>query len=79
VREALKAQLDKPSREMFAYLERVQEDSSPIRPPDPAVHSDIYNNVYLPEFIDPVLLHEVSPEEGVENLRMMATDILENQ
>ncbi len=76
VRNGIKETLSKAEQEAFAFLERVETDGSPLPPADPAAHSDVYNNVYLPEFADPVLLKEISPEEGVANLRTMATPIL---
>jgi multiple sugar transport system substrate-binding protein len=76
VREGLKPLLEKPQLEMFAYLSRVQEYNSPIRPPDPPGHADIRDNVYRPEFRDAVLLGQISPEEGAKLLREMATEIL---
>ena len=76
VRKGIQEMLGKPEKASFAFVERVEGDGSPLPPADPAAHSDVYNNVFLPEFADPVLLGEISPEEGVANLRTMATEIL---
>lgn len=77
VQEGLKASLAKPQQEMFDFLARVQEDNTPIFPPDPPQHADIQNNVYGPELIDPVLMGEISPEEGVQIFREMANELLQ--
>jgi multiple sugar transport system substrate-binding protein len=76
VQEGLKPLLSKPQKEMFDFLARVQADHSPIRPPDPAAHTNIQDNVYNPEVIDPVLMRKITPEEGVATLRKMATELL---
>ena len=49
IRDALKPELGKAQLEMFEFLDRVVEDSSPIRPPDPVGHADIINNIYSPK------------------------------
>ncbi len=79
IRDALKPQLEKSQLEMFEYLGRVVEDSSPIRPPDPVGHADFINNAYWPQAIDPLLLGQISSEEAVQIIREQATDILANQ
>ena len=76
VQDALKPMLGKAQLEMFDFVARAASDSSPIRPADPPGHADIVNNVYNPEFLDGVLLGLISPEEGVQILREMATEIL---
>ena len=76
IRDAVQGSLGKAELESMAFVGRVEGDSSPLPPADPAAHSDVYNNVFLPEFIDPVLLGEMSPEEGVKIFREMANDIL---
>lgn len=76
VQKALKPLLGKAQLEMFEYVARVEQDSSPIPPPDPVGHSDIVHNVWWPEFVDPVCYGQISPEEGVEILREMANEIL---
>jgi multiple sugar transport system substrate-binding protein len=79
VQEALLPLLGKPQIAMFDYLKRVEADSSPIRPPDPAGHADLVNNVFLPEVIDPVMFGLITPEEGVATLREMGSEILAQQ
>jgi multiple sugar transport system substrate-binding protein len=79
VKEALTPLLGKPQLAMFDYLARVETDNSPIRPPDPAGHADLTNNIYFPEVIDPVLFGQISPEEGVAILRELGGEILANQ
>ena len=76
VRDALKPLLGKSQLAMFDYLAHVVTDSSPIPPADPVGHADIRNNVFYPQVIDPVLLGEMTPEQGVQVLREQATAIL---
>ena len=79
VQEALLPLLGKSQKAMFDYLKRVEADSSPIRPPDPTGHADIYANVWFPEVIDPVMFQMMTPEEGAAKLRELGTDILAKQ
>jgi multiple sugar transport system substrate-binding protein len=76
IREALLPELGPAQREMFEFLGRVEDDNSPIRPPDPAGHGDIISNVYNPEFAEAVLYGVTSVEDGVALLREEATRIL---
>ncbi len=74
--EYLKPKLDAPTAETFNFLSLVQKDVSPIPPPDPSGWADIRNNVYLPQFADPVLYKQISPEDGAKTLRDEANRIL---
>lgn len=76
VREALKSSLEAPQQVVFDYLDRVAENASPIPPPDPPGASDLINNIYYPQVIDPVLFGIISPEEGVRRLRQEAPQVL---
>lgn len=76
VRDALAPNLGPAQAEMFRYLGVIEENNSPIRPADPAGHADIQNNVWGPEFVEPVMYGMMSPEEGVQILREEATRIL---
>ncbi len=76
VREALKSSLEAPQQVVFDYLDRVAEEARPIPPPDPPGASDLINNVYYPQVVDPVLFGVISPEEGVRRLRQEAPQIL---
>jgi len=76
VRKELAPLLGKAQREMFEFLQRVDGDNSPIPPPNAVNHTDIINNVYFPQFIDPVLYGQISPEDGVKMFREMAEEIL---
>ncbi len=79
VQEALQPLLGPAQIEMFKYVALVAEDGSPTPLPFPAQASDIETNVYYPEFVDPVMLGLISPEEGVATFREMATEILAEQ
>jgi multiple sugar transport system substrate-binding protein len=76
VREAMMPSLGPAQAEMFDFLSRVEEDSMPIRPPDPPGSADVINNVYWPLFVDPVLYGQIPVEEGVATLRTEANAIL---
>jgi len=79
VQDHLKPKLEKAQLEMFEAMARIAADASPIRPPDPPGHADVRDNVYYPEFIDPVLYGLITPEEGVATFRELASEILANQ
>jgi multiple sugar transport system substrate-binding protein len=79
VQDHLKPMLEKAQLEMFEGMARIAADASPIRPPDPPGHGDIRDNVFYPEVVDPVLYGMISPEEGAEIFRELATEILAAQ
>ncbi len=72
----LKELLTSSQREMFDYMALVETDSSPLRLPDPVKHAEIMDNVYLVEFISPVLYGQMSAEDGVKRYRDLASEIL---
>jgi multiple sugar transport system substrate-binding protein len=76
IQESLQSVLTPDQVEMFAYMAMVPGDSQPVPPPDPVGEADVRNNVYYPEFVDPVLYGTVSPEEGVATFRKMANEVL---
>lgn len=76
VRDYLRPKLDPGSAETFDYLSRIEKDNSPIRPADPPGTNDLVNNVYNPQFVDPVLYFQITPEQGVVALREQANAIL---
>jgi multiple sugar transport system substrate-binding protein len=76
VAEALKPLLTPSQLEMFEYMARVEKDSSPLPPPDPIKHAEVINNVWWPEFIDPIRYGQMSVEDGVKRFRELASEIL---
>jgi multiple sugar transport system substrate-binding protein len=76
VKEGMKGFLTPSQAEMFDYLALVESDSQPVPPPDPVGWADVRNNVFYPEFHDPVLYGLISPEEGATTFREMANEIL---
>ena len=76
VRDALKPQLAVPQQRVFEYLDRIQKDVAPIPPPDPVGNTDLINNVFIPQVVDPVMFGVVAPLEGMKILRREATRIL---
>src|SRR5262249_43134389 len=76
VLEAIKG-LSTPSQvEVLDYMARIQSDTSPLPPPDPAAQSKLNDNIYLPQMIDPVLLGKAKPEDAVAQFRKDATSML---
>jgi len=76
VREGLKPLLEKPQLEMFSAMALVETHSVPVPPPDPVGSADVQNNIYYPEFHDPVLYGQIAPEEGAAIFREMANEVL---
>jgi len=76
VRDAMAPTLGAAQAEMFRYLGVIENNNSPIRPADPAGHADIQNNVWGPEFVEPIMFGLITPEEGAAILREEATRIL---
>jgi len=76
VKEGMKGFLSPAQAEMFAYMAQVEADCSPTPPPDPARWADVRNNVFYPEFHDPVLYGLITPEEGAATFRKKANEIL---
>jgi multiple sugar transport system substrate-binding protein len=76
VREALKPQLAAPQQRVFEYLDRIQDDVAPIPPPDPVGNTDLINNVFIPQVVDPVMFGVITPLEGMKILRREASRIL---
>ena len=79
VRDALLPNLGPAQAEMFNYLGLIEMDNSPIRPADPAAHADVINNVFGPEFVEPVMYGMISPEEAAPYLREEANRLLAAQ
>lgn len=76
VAEALKPDLTKSQLASFEFLASLEGNVSPIRPPDPAAHNDILTNVYVPLVLDPMMFHQITPEEAVQTLYDEANKIL---
>jgi len=76
IREDLLLLLSPAQYEMFVFLEQIEQDNTPIPPPNPAGHGEIVGEKFYSEFINPVLLKEISPEEGVAKFREFASRIL---
>jgi multiple sugar transport system substrate-binding protein len=76
VAEGLADLLTPSQLQMFQYLGRVEKDSSPLPPPDPIKHAEVINDVYWPEFMDPILYGQISVEDGIARFRELASEIL---
>jgi multiple sugar transport system substrate-binding protein len=76
VKEGMKGFLTPAQALMFDYMSQIDSDSLPVPPPDPSGWADVRNNVFYPEFHDPVLYGMITPEEGAATFREMANDIL---
>jgi hypothetical protein len=49
---------------------------APIPPPDPIGNTDLINNVFIPQVVDPVMFGVITPLEGMKILRREADRIL---
>jgi multiple sugar transport system substrate-binding protein len=76
VKEGMKGFLEPAQVVMFDYLALVEGDSVPVPPPDPVGWADVRNNIFYPEFVDPVLYRQITPDEGAATFREMANEIL---
>ena len=76
IQEAIKPLLTPAQVETQNYVSYVEKNASPLPPPDPAVQTNLANNVYLPQLVDPVLLKQTSPESAVAEYRKDATALL---
>ncbi len=76
IAEAIKPLLTAAQVETQDYLSIVAKEASPLPPPDPAVQTNLANNVYLPQLVDPVLLKQTPPETAVAQFRKDATALL---
>jgi multiple sugar transport system substrate-binding protein len=76
VQEGMKGFLTPAQALMFEFIAQVAGDSQPVPAPDPAGWPDVRDNVFYPEFHDPVLYGLISPAEGAAAFRRMANDIL---
>jgi multiple sugar transport system substrate-binding protein len=64
VQEAIKPIVTPAEAAPFDFLATL--DVSPIRPPDPAKHSEIQTNIALPLVIDPMMFGQITPEEAAQ-------------
>ncbi|HLZ28714.1 MAG TPA: extracellular solute-binding protein [Chloroflexota bacterium] len=76
VADAIKPLLTPAQVETQDYLGIVSKEASPLPPPDPAAQTNLGNNIYLPQLIDPVLLKQTPPEAAVAQYRKDATALL---
>jgi len=76
VQEAIKPLLTPAQVETQRYVSYVEKNASPLPPPDPAIQTNLTNNVYLPQVVDPVLLKQAPPESAVDQYRKDASALL---
>jgi multiple sugar transport system substrate-binding protein len=79
VADALKPLLTKSQIASFDFLASLLGNVSPIRPPDPAAHNDILTNVYTPLVLDPMMFHQITPQEAAEIFYREANKLLAAQ
>ncbi len=65
-----------PQKAIFDYLARLGTDSAPFPGLDPSGAEAVMNNVYYPEFTDPVRYKKITPEQGAATFRERANKIL---
>lgn len=76
VREAIKPLMTPPQRAVFDYLVQVRKHAAPIPPPDPVGNTDLVNNVFIPQVVDPIMFGVITPDEGMKRLRAESAKIL---
>ena len=76
IQEAIKPLLTPAQTETQDYVSFVEKNASPLPPPDPSVVTNLTNNVYLPQLVDPVLLKQTSAESAVSQFRKDASSLL---
>lgn len=76
IQEHLQPNLDAVGTATFDFLAQLQDNVSPVPPPDPKGYSDVLNNVYNPLFVQPVMYKQISVEDGVATLRKESEAIL---
>jgi multiple sugar transport system substrate-binding protein len=77
VADAITPLLTPAQVEVQNYLGVVSKEAAPLPPPDPAAQTNLANNIYLPQLLDPVLLKQISPEDAVAQYRKDATNLLQ--
>jgi multiple sugar transport system substrate-binding protein len=78
VREGLKPSLTPAQIEMFDFLARVIDDSSPVPPPDPAKRRDV-RDYFQSEISEQIFYGLITPEEGVLMFMEEANRILASE
>jgi multiple sugar transport system substrate-binding protein len=76
VRSALGPLVPAPQRAVFDFLDRIQAVAAPVPPPDPVGNTDLINNVFIPQVIDPVMFGMIPPEAAMKKLRQESVEIL---
>src|SRR5262249_34921277 len=76
VAEAIKPLLTTAQIETQDSRGIVATQASPLPPPDPSAQTNLNNNVYQPQLVDPVLLKQTTPESAVAQYRADATALL---
>ncbi len=76
VRQELQTILGPAQIATFDYISRLENDSAPLPPPDPAGAAALFDNVWGPELVDPVRYGQIGVEEAVARFRELANKTL---
>ncbi len=76
VQEDLTNYVSTAQARIFEFLARVEADSSPLPPPDPALHAVIRDDLYGPILRDAVMFEEITPEEAAALFREQVNALL---
>ncbi|WP_077622422.1 ABC transporter substrate-binding protein [Sediminibacillus massiliensis] len=74
VKEALKAEMPEAQAKVFEYSQWVEDNSSPLGPPDPKGAGEVIGA--LQSVADEIIYGQITPEEGAEKFRNEAQNIL---
>lgn len=75
VREYLQPKVEPAQQEAFELVSLVEQNGSPIDPPDPPKHSEVISDVYTP-LMDQMLYGQLAPEDAAKQFREQASALL---
>lgn len=74
IKEQMKPFIEPELAQVFEYIEWVEQNSSPMDPPDPVGSSEVTG--VLRELYDLLMFSQITPEKAAEQFRLRAEDIL---
>lgn len=74
IKEQMKPFLEPELAQVFEYIDWVEQNSSPIDPPDPVGASEVTS--VLRQLYDLLMFSKITPEKAAEQFRLQADEIL---